>query len=117
MRNDQQNTHGILFGDEYAIDSRDHDGRALRSDDRNEHRLRTSHESNSTDRVHTGRVGPDEPPVPTPNTVPPANNGEVGVYRLDVTMSRSGTATVTLESSRSSRGGFREHANHLRLDS
>ena len=35
-------------------------------------------------------------PVPTPNTVPAANNGEVGVYRLDVTMSRSGTATVTL---------------------
>jgi hypothetical protein len=35
-------------------------------------------------------------PVPTTNTVPAANNGEIGVYRLDVTMSRSGTATVTL---------------------
>ena len=35
-------------------------------------------------------------PVPTTNTVPAADNGEVGVYRLDVTMSRSGTATVTL---------------------
>jgi hypothetical protein len=34
--------------------------------------------------------------VPTTNTVPAANNGEIGVYRLDVTMSRSGTATVTL---------------------
>ena len=34
-------------------------------------------------------------PVPT-NTVPAANNGEVGVYRLDVTMSLSGTARVTL---------------------
>ena len=35
-------------------------------------------------------------PVPTTTTVPAANNGEVGVYRSDVTMSRSGTATVTL---------------------
>ena len=35
-------------------------------------------------------------PVPTTNTVPAANNGEAGVYRLDVTMSGSGTATVTL---------------------
>ena len=35
-------------------------------------------------------------PLPTTNTVPAANNGEVGVYKLDVTMSRSGTATVTL---------------------
>jgi hypothetical protein len=35
-------------------------------------------------------------PVPTTNTVPAANNGVVGVYRLNVTMSRSGTATVTL---------------------
>ena len=35
-------------------------------------------------------------PVPSPNTVPAAINGAVGVYRLDVTMSRSGTATVTL---------------------
>jgi hypothetical protein len=34
--------------------------------------------------------------VPTTPIVPAANNGEVGVYRLDVTMSRSGTATVTL---------------------
>ena len=31
-----------------------------------------------------------------PNTVPAANNGVAGVYRLDVTMSRSGTAIVTL---------------------
>ena len=36
-------------------------------------------------------------PVPTPNTVPAANDGKVGVYRQDVTMSRSGTATVTLQ--------------------
>jgi len=35
-------------------------------------------------------------PVPTGNSVPAANNGEVGVYRSDVTMSRSGTATVAL---------------------
>ena len=35
-------------------------------------------------------------PVPSTNTVPAANSGEVGVSRLDVTMSRSGTATVTL---------------------
>ena len=28
--------------------------------------------------------------------MPAANNGEVGVYRSDVTMSRSGTARVTL---------------------
>ena len=35
-------------------------------------------------------------PVPATNFVPPANNGEVGVYRSDVTMSRSGTATVVL---------------------
>ena len=39
---------------------------------------------------------PPPSPVPTTNTVPAANNGEVGVYRSDVTMSRSGTATVTL---------------------
>lgn len=35
-------------------------------------------------------------PVPPPNIVPASNNGVVGAYRLDVTMSRSGTATVTL---------------------
>jgi hypothetical protein len=35
-------------------------------------------------------------PVPTTNTVPAANNGEVGVYRSDITMAHSGTATVTL---------------------
>jgi hypothetical protein len=35
-------------------------------------------------------------PVPAPNTVPAANNGQIGVHRSDVTMSRSGTATVTL---------------------
>lgn len=35
-------------------------------------------------------------PVPTTNTVPAANNGEVGVYRSEITMSHSGTATVTL---------------------
>lgn len=34
-------------------------------------------------------------PVPT-NTVPAANNGQVGFYRLDVTMSLTGTARVTL---------------------
>jgi hypothetical protein len=41
---------------------------------------------------------PSNPPNPVPgtNTVPAANNGEVGVYRSDVTMSRSGTATVVL---------------------
>ena len=35
-------------------------------------------------------------PVPATATVPAANHGEVGVYRSDVTMSRSGTARVTL---------------------
>ena len=35
-------------------------------------------------------------PALTRDTVPAANNDEVGVYRSDVTMSRSGTATVTL---------------------
>ena len=35
-------------------------------------------------------------PVLTTDTVPAANNGDVGVHRSDVTMSRSGTATVTL---------------------
>lgn len=40
---------------------------------------------------------PSSPPSPMPtNTVPAANNGEVGVYTLDVTMSLSGTARVTL---------------------
>ena len=40
---------------------------------------------------------PSSPPSPMPtNTVPGANNGEVGVYTLDVTMSLSGTARVTL---------------------
>ena len=41
---------------------------------------------------------PSTSPSPVPaTTVPAANNGEVGVYQSDVTMSRSGTATVTLE--------------------
>ena len=35
-------------------------------------------------------------PVPMTNTVPGANDYEIGVYREDITMSRSGTATVTL---------------------
>ena len=35
-------------------------------------------------------------PVPATATVPAANHGEVGVYRSEVTMSRSGTARVTL---------------------
>jgi hypothetical protein len=35
-------------------------------------------------------------PVPATTIVPAANNGEVGVYRSDVTMSRSGTALVVL---------------------
>jgi hypothetical protein len=40
---------------------------------------------------------PSQPsPGSTTNNVPAANNGEVGVYRSDVTMSRSGTATVML---------------------
>jgi hypothetical protein len=43
-------------------------------------------------------VAPSKPTSPLPtNTVSAANNGEVGVYRMDVTMPRSGTATVTLE--------------------
>ena len=63
MRNDQQNAHRILFGDEYTIDSSDHDGRALRSDDRNEHRLRTSDESNGTNPAHTGRAEPRAEPA------------------------------------------------------
>ena len=45
---------------------------------------------------------PQQPPSPgnpepsLSDTVPASNNGVVGVYRSDVTMSRSGTATVTL---------------------
>jgi len=35
-------------------------------------------------------------PVPTTATVPAANNGEIGVYRSEITMSHGGTATVTL---------------------
>jgi len=35
-------------------------------------------------------------PFLTTDTVPAGNNAEVGVYRSDVTMSHSGTATVTL---------------------
>lgn len=35
-------------------------------------------------------------PVPATTIVPAANNGQVGVYRSDVTMSLSGTARVTL---------------------
>jgi hypothetical protein len=42
-------------------------------------------------------LAPSSPPGPVSATsVPAAKNGEIGVYRLDVTMSRSGTATVTL---------------------
>ena len=42
-------------------------------------------------------AAPSSPPVvPATNTVPAANNGEVGFSRSEVTMSRSGTATVTL---------------------
>ena len=43
-------------------------------------------------------AAPSSPPiaVPTTNTVPAANNGGVGFSRSDVTMSRSGTATITL---------------------
>jgi hypothetical protein len=49
----------------------------------------------------TGPTPPTPPPSgqPSPlptNTVPAANNGQVGFYRLDVTMSLSGTARVTL---------------------
>ena len=44
---------------------------------------------------------PQQPPLGNPgpalsDTVPASNNGVVGVYRSDVTMSRGGTATVTL---------------------
>ena len=39
---------------------------------------------------------PGNPSPAFPNTVPASNNGVVGVYRLDVTMPRTGTATVTL---------------------
>ena len=35
-------------------------------------------------------------PLVTTDTVPAANNDEAGVYRSDIAMSRSGTATVTL---------------------
>jgi hypothetical protein len=34
--------------------------------------------------------------VPTTTTVPAANNGEVGVYRSEISMPYTGTATVTL---------------------
>jgi hypothetical protein len=39
---------------------------------------------------------PGEPGPVATNTVPAANNGQVGFYRLDVTMSLSGTVRVTL---------------------
>ena len=68
----------------------------ISSDPRDRQRLRTSDESNGTRPApHRSPSGPPSP-VPAANTVPAATNGEVGVYRLDVTMSRSGTATVTL---------------------
>ena len=93
MRNDQPNAPGFPL-DEDAIDSNDHGGRAHRSDPRDKHRLRISDESHGTNPLTSA---PSSPPSPPPtNTVPAANNGEVGVYRLDVTMPRSGTATVTL---------------------
>lgn len=43
-------------------------------------------------------AAPSSPPIAatTTNTVPAANNGQVGVHRSDMTMSHSGTATVTL---------------------
>jgi hypothetical protein len=44
----------------------------------------------------TPLIPPSSSPAPSTNTVPAANNGEVGVYRVDVTMPRSGTATITL---------------------
>jgi hypothetical protein len=50
----------------------------------------------------TSPTAPDPPtsnptdPVVPPNIVPAASNGEVGVYRSDVTMPQSGTARVTL---------------------
>jgi hypothetical protein len=53
----------------------------------------------------TSPIAPDPPgpapppapnPLPTTNTVPAATNGEAGVSRLEVTMPRSGMATVTL---------------------
>ena len=59
--------------------------------------INCGHPSSPTAPGTSGQAPPSPPgPVPTTNTVPPANNGEVGVYRSDVTMSRSGTATVTL---------------------
>jgi hypothetical protein len=52
---------------------------------------------NQTSPTAPNPLAPAPPsPSPTTNTVPAASNGEAGVYRLDVTMSRSGTATVTL---------------------
>ena len=44
----------------------------------------------------TSQPSPSPTPPPGTNIVPASNNGVVGVYRLDVTMSRSGTATVSL---------------------
>jgi hypothetical protein len=44
----------------------------------------------------TPPAGPGPPAFSMTNTVPASNNGVVGVYRLDVTVSRTGTATVTL---------------------
>jgi len=41
-------------------------------------------------------TSPGNPGPALSDTVPASNNGVVGVYRSDVTMSRSGTGTVTL---------------------
>ena len=98
MRNDQQNAPRTVCSDDDAMDSSGNDGRAHRSGPPDQHRLRISDESNGTTPAHLGPAEPAEPASPgsTPNTVPAANNGEVGVYRSDVTMPRSGTATVML---------------------
>ena len=47
------------------------------------------------DPVPPAPSGPSSP-APAATTVPAATNGEFGVYRLDVTMPHSGTATVML---------------------
>ena len=59
--------------------------------------INCGHPSSPTAPSTLRQTPPSQPgAVPTTNTVPPANNGEAGVYRSDVTMARSGTATVTL---------------------
>src|SRR5687768_11052302 len=50
----------------------------------------------SFERQPSGTPAPAPTPQPATNTVPAANDGLPGVYRRDVVMSNTGTATVVL---------------------